>query len=54
MSAGDTRADYFLAMALKEEDRAGEAADAVRRFLAAHADAPGAAEARSFLESLTQ
>lgn len=52
VAAGESRADYFLAMALKEEDQPAEAAEAVRRFLAAHASLPGATEAKAFLESL--
>jgi tetratricopeptide (TPR) repeat protein len=54
VAGGESRADYFLAMALKEEDRPAEAADATRRFLAAHASLPGATEARAFLDSLQQ
>jgi tetratricopeptide (TPR) repeat protein len=53
-AGGESRADYFLAMALKEEDRLAEAAGAVKRFLAAHGGLPGAAEAKTFLETLPQ
>ncbi|HKS17262.1 MAG TPA: hypothetical protein VJU16_08110, partial [Planctomycetota bacterium] len=54
ISSGDTRAEYFLALALKEDDKSAEAAEAVRRFLAAHGSLPGATEAKTFLAMLTQ
>lgn len=54
VTAGESKAEYFLALALKEKDRTAEAIEAVKRFLAAHGDMPGAVEARSFLESLPQ
>ena len=52
VAAGESRAEYFLALALKEQDKVAEAAEAVRRFLAAHGSAPGAVEAKSFLDAL--
>jgi len=53
-AAGESRADYFLAIALKEDDRTPEAVEALKRFLAAHPGLPGAAEARAFLETIPQ
>lgn len=54
VASGDSRADYFYALALKEEDKVAEAAEAVRRFLAAHGAIPGATEAKAFLAMLPQ
>ena len=53
-AVGETRADFFLALALKEEDRLAEAAEALKRFLATHSGIPGAAEAKAFSETLSQ
>ena len=52
VSKGESKAHFFLALTLIEERRLDEAADALRRFLAAHGSLPGAAEARVVLESL--
>ncbi len=54
VAAGESRADYFLALSLKEEERPAEAAEAAKRFLAAHGSLPGAVEAKEFLASLPQ
>jgi tetratricopeptide (TPR) repeat protein len=52
VSGGESKAHYFLALTLIEERRIDEAAEALRRFLAAHGALPGAAEARLVLETL--
>jgi len=52
VSLGESRACYFLALALREDQRVEEAGEALRRFIAAHGDLPGAEEARALLASL--
>jgi tetratricopeptide (TPR) repeat protein len=52
VTAGESRADYFLALAYLEEGRKGDAAEATRRFIAAHESTAGAVEAKAFLASL--
>jgi serine/threonine protein kinase len=52
VSLGESRAFYFLALALREDQRLDEAGEALRRFIAAHGNLPGAGEARALLASL--
>lgn len=52
VSLGESRAFYFLALALREDQRVEAAGEALRRFIAAHGNLPGAEEARALLASL--
>ncbi|HTF56451.1 MAG TPA: protein kinase [Planctomycetota bacterium] len=52
VTLGESRAFYFLALALREDQRVEEAGEALRRFIAAHGNLPGAEEARALLASL--